>query len=603
MAITLRNTKGSALTHTELDNNFREFYYSASYNDFELQLFKSTSLEDEFKLPINVGKGPALSIQVKSGSALTGSEATVTGSSNFTFDFGSNILNLTGSGNITGNLTVGGVVTAERFHSEVVSSSIIFESGSTKFGDSADDTHVFTGSMFVIGTVDVSTGITGSDLKIDDWNSISGSLSGHNTRITTLESSGIISSSTQIAGLGAGIISASSQIADLGANIPSSSSQIVTFLDNQDLNLSSVTSSNAIFTNIVVNGTGSFALIESITGSAKIIGDAFIQLNENTPSQRYAGIQVVDSGSSFATASFFFDGLVNNWMYEYTDAGSDYALALFGPEFPTKGSPVSLTPNTVPIATGSHHLVDSNITDDGSTVTINSASFAIPGFPNVSASLATAVASSGIQNIVEDTTPQLGGNLDLNSNNISGSGTIDISGNISGSLLNINGMGTSRFTSHLQAHCLGIGTSPTGNGGEIKATSGSFSGPISGSNLNINGDITGSNLLINGTVDATGDITAFYSSDERLKDNITPLSDAVNKINQIGGYEFDWNSNSSHSGHDVGVIAQEIEKVLPEVVVDRDNGYKAVRYDKIVALLINAIKEQQLQIDELKSKL
>ena len=58
-----------------------------------------------------------------------------------------------------------------------------------------------------------------------------------------------------------------------------------------------------------------------------------------------------------------------------------------------------------------------------------------------------------------------------------------------------------------------------------------------------------------------------------------------------------------HSGHDVGVIAQEIEKVLPEVVVDRDNGYKAVRYEKIVALLIEAIKQQQLQIDELKSKI
>jgi len=106
-----------------------------------------------------------------------------------------------------------------------------------------------------------------------------------------------------------------------------------------------------------------------------------------------------------------------------------------------------------------------------------------------------------------------------------------------------------------------------------------------------------------GEIVATGDITAYYSSDERLKDNITPLSNALDKINQIGGYEFDWNSDSSHSGHDVGVIAQEIEKVLPEVVVDRDTGYKAVRYDKIVALLINAVKEQQLQIDELRSKL
>ena len=125
-------------------------------------------------------------------------------------------------------------------------------------------------------------------------------------------------------------------------------------------------------------------------------------------------------------------------------------------------------------------------------------------------------------------------------------------------------------TSDVQFESLGVGVAATGASGEIVAT---------------------------------GDITAYYSSDERLKDNITPLSNALDKINQIGGYEFDWNSDSSHSGHDVGVIAQEIEKVLPEVVVDRDTGYKAVRYDKIVALLINAIKEQQLQIDELRSKL
>ena len=58
----------------------------------------------------------------------------------------------------------------------------------------------------------------------------------------------------------------------------------------------------------------------------------------------------------------------------------------------------------------------------------------------------------------------------------------------------------------------------------------------------------------------------------------------------------------SFEGNDVGVLAQEIEKVLPEVVATRDNGYKAVKYEKIVPLLIEAIKEQQKQIDELKSK-
>jgi len=101
----------------------------------------------------------------------------------------------------------------------------------------------------------------------------------------------------------------------------------------------------------------------------------------------------------------------------------------------------------------------------------------------------------------------------------------------------------------------------------------------------------------------SGDVIAFYSSDKRLKDNIIPISNPIEKIKSIGGYEFDWNNNqSTYEGHDIGVIAQEIEDVLPELVTTRNTGYKAVKYEKIIALLIEAIKEQQKQIDELKNK-
>ncbi len=177
----------------------------------------------------------------------------------------------------------------------------------------------------------------------------------------------------------------------------------------------------------------------------------------------------------------------------------------------------------------------------------------------------------------------------------------------------MGGTGTSKFTSHLQAHCLGVGVAPTTTTGEINAISGSFTGPVSASAINTLGvSVSGNITAVSGSftgpisasvINASGDITAFFSSDERLKDNITPIGSAIDKLNTIGGYEFDWNNSSEHSGHDVGVIAQEIEKVLPEVVVTRGNGYKAVRYEKIVALLIQAIKEQQSQIDDLKSRL
>ena len=118
----------------------------------------------------------------------------------------------------------------------------------------------------------------------------------------------------------------------------------------------------------------------------------------------------------------------------------------------------------------------------------------------------------------------------------------------------------------------------------------------------IGGDFAAQTVTITGELRATGDVIAYYSSDERLKDNITPITNALDKVKQIGGYEFDWNDKqSTYEGHDVGVIAQEIEAVLPELVTTRDNGYKAVKYEKIIALLIEAIKEQQAQIDELKN--
>jgi hypothetical protein len=100
---------------------------------------------------------------------------------------------------------------------------------------------------------------------------------------------------------------------------------------------------------------------------------------------------------------------------------------------------------------------------------------------------------------------------------------------------------------------------------------------------------------------ASNDIIAFSSSDRQLKDNISPIENALEKVKQIGGYTFDWNNKQEvHHGHDIGVIAQEIEAVLPEVVTTRDTGFKAVKYEKIVPLLIEAIKEQQTQIEELK---
>jgi hypothetical protein len=102
-----------------------------------------------------------------------------------------------------------------------------------------------------------------------------------------------------------------------------------------------------------------------------------------------------------------------------------------------------------------------------------------------------------------------------------------------------------------------------------------------------------------------GDILAYSSSDRELKNNIQPISNPLEKINKIGGYSFDWNEDKQdiYKGTDIGVIAQEIEEVLPELVQTRENGYKAVKYDKLVSLLIEGIKELSNEVEELKRKI
>jgi len=113
-----------------------------------------------------------------------------------------------------------------------------------------------------------------------------------------------------------------------------------------------------------------------------------------------------------------------------------------------------------------------------------------------------------------------------------------------------------------------------------------------------------------GQIRATDDITAFYSSDVALKENIQNIPSASDKIEQLNGVLFNWkqdwiDTNGGEDGYfvrksDVGVIAQDVEKVLPEIVGTRPNGIKAVKYDRLCALLIEGFKEMKQEIKQLK---
>ncbi len=113
------------------------------------------------------------------------------------------------------------------------------------------------------------------------------------------------------------------------------------------------------------------------------------------------------------------------------------------------------------------------------------------------------------------------------------------------------------------------------------------------------------NRYFSNSIYASSDVVAYFSSDIRLKDNINIIQSPLEKISKLRGIEFNWNNNQNIyqvGKRDLGVIAQDVEDVLPELVETRDTGYKAVKYEKLTPLLIEAIKEQQVQIEEQKTQ-
>jgi hypothetical protein len=198
--------------------------------------------------------------------------------------------------------------------------------------------------------------------------------------------------------------------------------------------------------------------------------------------------------------------------------------------------------------------VDASGTDNSTDVTLTGT----PDYITISGQVITVgtVDISDDTNLaVSDTSGQTGINLSLTGDTISGV---------------VSGLDTSddvRFDS------FGVGTAASGTTGEIRAT---------------------------------GDITAYYSSDERLKENFNTLDGALDKVLEMNGYTFDWKEGIedivSHTGHDIGVKAQEVQAMYPELVHERDNGYLAVDYIKLTAVLLQAVKELNAKVEACMAK-
>jgi len=156
-----------------------------------------------------------------------------------------------------------------------------------------------------------------------------------------------------------------------------------------------------------------------------------------------------------------------------------------------------------------------------------------------------------------------------------------------------------------------------GGGGGIESGTDVSFGQIDASLITVDGDITTigkinvlNSMAVEGDITARGDITAFYgSSDKRLKTNITDINDFNHIIKNIKGVRFNWNENAVSinpnvdlSKVELGVIAQEIEDYIPEVIKEGINNYKAVSYEKIIPILIECIKDSYKNIEILENK-
>lgn len=137
-----------------------------------------------------------------------------------------------------------------------------------------------------------------------------------------------------------------------------------------------------------------------------------------------------------------------------------------------------------------------------------------------------------------------------------------------------------------------ISSIPSGNTKEIQFNnSGQFS---SASGLTF--DIANNNLSVSNTIFA---VHFDNVSDISLKENVAPLNDSINKLNNLYPVSFNWKSTKEQS---FGLIAQEVEQILPQIVHQKDDGTKTVSYIQIIALLIDAVKDLQRQIDDINSK-
>ena len=312
--------------------------------------------------------------------------------------------------------------------------------------------------------------------------------------------------------------------------------------------------------NLTVQGTTT--TVESTTITME---DNILQLNGTLATN--GGIHVLDNNSAGVTGSLIYSSVNNRWEVgnqEGTDPIATLPLSFVGTDIISASALSSAAQGEVAISTNgaAQAAIDLGLqAADSPTFAGLTVNGAITVTGNVDG---RDVSTDGTKlDTIEE-------NADVtDTTNVTAAGALMDSELTNESAVKAINQGLTT-TSDVQFDSFGVGTAASGTTGEIRAT---------------------------------GDITAYYSSDERLKENFKTLDGALDKVNQLNGYEFDWKDGIedvvSKKGHDIGVKAQEVQALYPELVHERDNGYLAVDYVKLTAVLLHAVKELSAKVDEL----
>ena len=489
-------------------------------------------------------------------------------------------------------------ITAEEY---VVSSSVThmttsFSSGSTIFGDTPLDTHQFTGSLYVSSSV-TAVSFIGDGSLLTSVPAPTGTISG-----SAQLPSGIISGSAQ---LPSGTVSGSAQIDhDSTAN----------FVANEHLdwtsNVGTIHSGN--YTDTTTNTQLSAEQVEDFVGGMLGGTETGITVTYQDSTGDIDFVVATQTANDFTnTLKTKLDAIeASADVTDVTNVTS--AGALMDSELTSIANVKALDQSLVSGATPT--FTTTNFTDASDKRLMTNAQETKLDSVESSADVTDAanVLTSLPAGVVSGSTFPLGVNI-TGSTSIYRSGSVGdttvfsidgglgnlftVTDELTGSLFSVNDVSGIPLFEVFSYETIKMGTF----GAEALL--------ISGSDVQTSGSLAVgaiANSATNGRIDASNDVVAFSTSDRRWKDNIKVIESPLQKLLKLGGYEFDWREDTvvhGNKGHDVGVIAQEVEAVLPEAVQTRSSGMKAVRYEKLIPLLIETIKEQQTQIDELKNRI